>query len=54
MVLIGGNRDEIINTMFGFLDAGEANEANMLMNFKKDKYWNLLLQYDAFATIRHI
>ncbi len=50
----GGNRDEIINTMFGFLDAGEANEANMLMNFKKDKYWNLLLQYDAFATIRHI
>lgn len=50
----GGNRDEIINTMFGFLDAGEANEANMLMNFKKDKYWNLLLQYDAFATIRHV
>lgn len=28
-------------------------EINMLLNFKKDKYWELLLEYDAFATIKH-
>jgi len=28
-------------------------EVDMLLNFKKDKYWNLLLEYDAFAAIPH-
>lgn len=48
-------RGEIVNLMFSQLAKSHASEreTNMLLNFKKDKYWNLLLQYDAFAEMRH-
>lgn len=48
-------KERIVNTMIGFLSPSNITEGelNMLLNFKKDKYWNLLLEYDAFAVIRH-
>ena len=48
-------KDFVINTMMGYLNLPSMNEEdiNMLLNFKKDKYWKLLLEYDAFATIKH-
>lgn len=48
-------KDDVINTMMGYLASQSIteNEINMLLNFKKDKYWKLLLEYDAFATIPH-
>ena len=48
-------KDFVINTMMGYLNFPSMNEEdiNMLLNFKKDKYWKLLLEYDAFATIKH-
>lgn len=48
-------KDDIINTMLGYLASQNITEqeTNMLLNFKKDKYWKLLLEYDAFATINH-
>ena len=50
-----GNRENIINTMMGNFNPSSTteNEINMLLNFKKDKYWNLLLAYDAFQDIQH-
>lgn len=50
------NKEVVINTMMGYLASPEIPEAviNMLLNFKRDKYWNLLLEYDAFATIHHL
>lgn len=30
------------------------SEIQMLTNFKKEKYWNLLLQYEAFANIQYV
>lgn len=49
------NKDIVVNTMMGHLIPGftTEEEINMLLNFKKDKYWKLLLEYDAFATINH-
>ena len=48
-------KEVIVNTMMGYLKAQSTTESevNMLLNFKKDKYWKLLLEYDAFATIKH-
>lgn len=48
-------KDFVVNTMMGYLNFPSMNEEdiNMLLNFKKDKYWKLLLEYDAFATIKH-
>lgn len=51
-------RDEkevVVNTMMGYLVFPNVTEGetNMLLNFKKDKYWNLLLEYNTFVTIRH-
>lgn len=48
-------KNDIINTMMGYLASPDITEkdTNMLFNFKKDKYWKLLLEYDAFATIHH-
>lgn len=43
-------KEDIVNTMF---PETTEEEVNMLLNFKKDKYWNLLLEYDAFAAISH-
>lgn len=53
---LSDDRNAIINLLFGFLAGKHITEAeaNMLMNFKKDKYWNLLLQYSAFAEITNI
>lgn len=49
-------KDEIVNTMIGFLASPDLTEgeSNMILNFKKDKYWNLFKQYNAFANISHI
>ena len=48
-------RDIVVNTMMGYLASPSISEreVNMLLNFKKDKYWELLFDYDAFATIKH-
>ena len=48
-------KDEIINTMMGFISVNSLDESeiNMLLNFKNEKYWKLLLEYDAFADIKH-
>ena len=48
-------KDVVVNTMMGYLASPDMTEgeANMLLNFKKDKYWNLLLEYEAFTTIQH-
>lgn len=48
-------KETILNTMIGYLASSNLTEEeiNMLLNFKKDKYWNLLLEYDVFAGIRH-
>lgn len=48
-------KDVIINTMLGYWASQSITEQeiNMLLNFKKDKYWTLLLEYDAFAAIHH-
>lgn len=48
-------KDVIVNTMMGYLASPDITEgeSNMLLNFKKDKYWNLLLEYKAFTTIQH-
>ncbi len=50
------NKSELINLMIGELSSQNLSEGevNMLMNFKKEKYWNLLLQYDAFSSIPHV
>ena len=39
----------------GYLDPDSTTESEMQMlaNFKKEKCWNLLLQYEAFANIPH-
>lgn len=49
------DRDIIINTMMGYMSAATTiqRESDMLLNFKHDKYWKLLLEYDSFATIPH-
>lgn len=49
------NKDFVVNTMMGHLipESTAEGEINMLLNFKKEKYWKLLLEYDAFATINH-
>jgi hypothetical protein len=46
----------VVNTMVGYVATPDITEAevNMLLNFKQDKYWGLLLEYDAFATIEHV
>lgn len=48
-------KNTIINTIMGYMAGGnyDEREINMLLNFKQDKYWNLLLSYDAFADISH-
>ena len=48
-------KDDIINTMAGFmlLEGASDRDTDMLFNFKNDKYWNLLLEHDAFANIQH-
>ena len=40
----------------GYLDPDSTTESEMQMlaNFKKEKYWNLLLHYEAFANIPHV
>lgn len=45
----------IINNMMGHFASSNATESeiNMLLNFKKDKYWNLIREYDAFHKIQH-
>lgn len=49
-------KEIIVNTMMGYLYFPNTTEGeiNMLLNFKKDKYWNLLLEYDTFATVQHV
>lgn len=49
-------RDTIINTMIGYMNPSITiqQETDLLLNFKLDKYWKLLLEYDSFATISHI
>lgn len=49
------DKDTIVNTMIGYFDLSKDSEreVNMLLNFKNEKYWNLLLQYDAFNHINH-
>ena len=53
---LADRKDDIVNTMMGHFASQSIteNEINMLLNFKKDKYWKLLLEYDAFASIKHI
>lgn len=48
-------KETIVNLMMGHFASSSATEGeiNMLLNFKKDKYWNLIREYDAFAAIRH-
>lgn len=48
-------KEIIVNTLMGYLDPNSTTESEiqMLANFKKEKYWNLLLQYEAFANIPH-
>lgn len=48
-------KSTVINTMTGYLasDDDAVRVTNMLMNFKNNKYWKLLLEYDAFARIEH-
>lgn len=48
-------KDVVINTMMGYMASSKTtvNETDLLLNFKLDKYWNLLLEYDAFASIKH-
>lgn len=48
-------KDFVVNTMMGYLASPDITEKeiNMLLNFKKDKYWKLLFEYDAFANIQH-
>lgn len=48
-------KDFVVNTMMGYLASPNITEKeiNMLLNFKKDKYWKLLFEYDAFANIQH-
>lgn len=48
-------KDAVVNTMMGYIASPSTTEreVNMLLNFKNDKYWNLLFEYDAFATIKH-
>lgn len=48
-------KEIVVNTMMGYLVFPNITEGeiNMLLNFKKDKYWNLLLEYEAFADIQH-
>lgn len=48
-------KEVVINTILGYWASPDTNEGeiNMLLNFKKDKYWNLLLEYDSFFAIQH-
>ena len=48
-------KETIINTMVGNFNPSSTTESeiNMLLNFKKDKYWNLIREYDAFHKIQH-
>ncbi len=48
-------KEIVVNTMMGYIASPSttAREVTMLLNFKKDKYWNLLFDYDAFAAIKH-
>lgn len=48
-------KEDIINTMMGYVASPDMSEGEivMLLNFKKDKYWNLLLEYEVFAAIKH-
>lgn len=46
------HRDIIINRLmetFGKEDSKETDEIEMLFNFKRDPYWNLLLKYSYFG-----
>lgn len=49
-------KNNVVNLLFGELAAigASSNEIDMLLNFKTDKYWDLFLQYNAFANIPHI
>lgn len=48
-------KDVVVNTMIGYIASPlvSEHEVNMLLNFKNAKYWSLLLEYDAFATVKH-
>jgi len=50
------NRADLINEMYGNWVGPDFSsfDLRMLFNFKVDKYWNLFLQYDAFAGIHHL
>lgn len=53
--VLSTDKDVIVNTMIGYIANPDTmeREIHSLLNFKKDKYWKLLLEYDAFADIRH-
>lgn len=48
-------KEVVVNTMMGYIASPDTSEreTNMLLNFKISKYWELLLEYDAFAAIKH-
>lgn len=48
-------KEIVVNTMMGYIASPDTSEreTNMLLNFKIEKYWKLLLEYDAFAAIKH-
>jgi len=53
----GVSRENLIYEMYGNWVVGpdfSSKDYRMLFNFKLDKYWNLFLQYDAFAKIKHV
>ena len=49
------SKEIVVNTMMGYVASSGISESeiNMLLNFKVEKYWKLISEYDAFATIKH-
>lgn len=50
------SKEDLVNEIYGNLVGPDFSESEtkMLFNFKVEKYWNLFLQYEAFALINPV
>lgn len=50
------SKEDLVNEIYGNLVGPDFSESEtkMLFNFKVEKYWNLFLQYEAFASINPV